>query len=109
MCAAALLGYRALGAAGALLVSSPQMAYEEEDVELAPPLEEEEEEPALVQQLGGAKAIHNIVRLIEQQRSDQFTKRRVADEAASEGIALPLEAGSLLLGAIALVGGLGVR
>ena len=34
LCAAALLGYRALGAAGALLVSSPQMAYEEEDVEL---------------------------------------------------------------------------
>ena len=34
---------------------------------------------------------------------------RVADEAASEGIALPLEAGSLVLGALALVGGLGVR
>ena len=82
MCAAALLGYRALGAAGALLGSSPQMAYEEEDVELAPPLEEEEEEPALVQQLGGAKAIHNIVRLIEQQRSDPTFQPRLNPRAA---------------------------
>ena len=68
------------------------MAYEEEDGDgFAASMgatggavfDDDDEEPALVKQLGGAKAIHDIVRTVEAQRTEHVTRRRVADEAAA--------------------------